>query len=222
MPVQERRQAVIAAAYGYQHTMTDLAPQGSLDVWHRAAKAEELDFSGIAIDQESREVVHRAVEKARKRHNKSLLGQLGERRVDGGWRFRDEPPILTWVDDDDTREAVTAGLERYAETLPPERRFMLNRYHVVDVAHRVVGVGSVGTRAYVALLCGNSDQDVLFLQVKEAVRPAHAPYVAGMPEPYASHEGERVIYGQRLLQAVGDPLLGWTTIDDARSSTSAR
>ena len=213
VPVQERRQAVIAAAYGYQHTMTDLAPQGSLDVWHRAAKAEELDFSGIAIDQESREVVHRAVEKARKRHNKSLLGQLGERRVDGGWRFRDEPPILTWVDDN-TREAVTAGLERYAETLPPERRFMLNRYHVVDVAHRVVGVGSVGTRAYVALLCGNSDQDVLFLQVKEAVRPAHAPYVAGMPEPYASHEGERVIYGQRLLQAVGDPLLGWTTIDD--------
>jgi uncharacterized protein (DUF2252 family) len=85
---------------------------------------------------------------------------------------------------------------------------------VVDVAHRVVGVGSVGTRAYVALLCGNSDQDVLFLQVKEAVRPAHAPYLPGMPEPYASHEGERVIYGQRLLQGVGDPLLGWTTIAD--------
>ncbi|MCJ2112664.1 DUF2252 domain-containing protein, partial [Methylobacterium sp. E-025] len=91
---------------------------------------------------------------------------------------------------------------------------MLSRYHVVDVAHRVVGVGSVGTRAYVALLCGNSDQDVLFLQVKEAVRPAHAPYLPGMPEPYASHEGERVIYGQRLLQGVGDPLLGWTTIAD--------
>ena len=112
-----------------------------------------------------------------------------------------------------TREAVITGLEHYAETLPRERRFMLSRYHVVDVAHRVVGVGSVGTRAYVALLCGNSDRDVLFLQVKEAVRPAHAPYLAGMPEPYASHEGERVIYGQRLLQAVGDPLLGWTSID---------
>ena len=64
-----------------------------------------------------------------------------------------------------------------------------------------------------ALLCGNSDRDALFLQVKEAVRPAHGPYLPGMPEPYAGHEGERDIYGQRLLQAVGDPLLGWTTIE---------
>jgi uncharacterized protein (DUF2252 family) len=91
---------------------------------------------------------------------------------------------------------------------------MLSRYHVVDVVHRVVGVGSVGTRAYLALLFGNSDQDALFLQVKEAVSPAHAPYVPALPEPYGSHEGARVVYGQRLLQAVGDPLLGWTTIGD--------
>jgi uncharacterized protein (DUF2252 family) len=207
----ERHEAVMAAVGGYQATMAELAPQGPLDVWHRAARADQLDFSGIRIDAHSQAVVERAVAKARKRHNRSLLDRVGERRVNGGWRFREEPPILTRVDDD-VREAVTAGLERYAETLPRERRFMLSRYHVVDVAHRVVGVGSVGTRAYVALLCGNSDHDALFLQVKEAVRPAHAPYLPGMPEPYASHEGERVIYGQRLLQAVGDPLLGWTSI----------
>lgn len=211
VPVDQRRQAVMAAVEGYQHTMTDLAPRGSLDVWQQAARADQLDFSGIRIDAASQAVVRKAVEKARKKTNQSLLARVGERRVDGGWRFRDDPPILTRLDDD-TREAVITGLEHYAETLPRERRFMLNRYHVVDVAHRVVGVGSVGTRAYVALLCGNSDQDVLFLQVKEAVRPAHAPYLPGMPEPYASHEGERVIYGQRLLQGVGDPLLGWTTI----------
>ncbi|GJD49668.1 hypothetical protein OPKNFCMD_2401 [Methylobacterium crusticola] len=211
VPQEARRQAVMAAVGGYQHTMTELAPQGPLDVWHQAARADQLGFSGIRIDAHSQEVVRRAIEKARRRHNGSLLARVGERRVDGGWRFREEPPILTRVDAA-TREAVTGGLERYAETLPRERRFMLSRYHVVDVAHRVVGVGSVGTRAYVALLCGNSDRDVLFLQVKEAVRPAHAPYLPGMPEPYASHEGERVIYGQRLLQAVGDPLLGWTSI----------
>lgn len=208
---RERRDAVLAAVAGYQHTMTELAPQGPLDVWHQAARVDQLDFAGIEIDPDSRSVVAKAVEKARKRNNKSLLARVGERRVDGGWRFREEPPILTRVDAE-THEAVIGGLERYAETLPRERRFMLSRYHVVDVAHRVVGVGSVGTRAYVALLCGNSDQDVLFLQVKEAVSPAHAPYLAGMPAPYAAHEGERVIYGQRLLQAVGDPLLGWTTI----------
>ena len=209
---EARREAVTAAVSGYQHTMTELAPQGSLDVWYQVTRADQLAVSGIDIDAHSQEVVHKAVAKARKRHNRSLLDRIGERRVDGGWRFRDEPPILTPVDDA-VREAVITGLEHYAETLPRERRFMLNRYHVIDVAHRVVGVGSVGTRAYVALLCGNSDQDALFLQVKEAVRPAHAPYLPGMPEPYASHEGERVIYGQRLLQAVGDPLLGWTTID---------
>lgn len=209
----ERRAAVVAAVGGYQHTMTELAPQGPLDVWQHAARADNLDFSGIRIDGESQGVVRKAVEKARKRTNQTLLARVGERRVDGGWRFREDPPILTRVDDE-IREAIISGLEHYADTLPRERRFMLSRYHVVDVAHRVVGVGSVGTRAYVALLCGNSDQDVLFLQVKEAVRPAHAPYLPGMPEPYASHEGERVIYGQRLLQAVGDPLLGWTSIAD--------
>ncbi|MDO9428746.1 MAG: DUF2252 domain-containing protein [Methylobacterium sp.] len=213
VPASERRAAVIAAVGGYQHTMTDLAPQGPLDVWQQSARADNLDFTGFRIDAESQGVVRKAVEKARKRTNQTLLARVGERRVDGGWRFREDPPILTRVDDA-TRDAVISGLEHYADTLPRERRFMLSRYHVVDVAHRVVGVGSVGTRAYVALLCGNSDQDVLFLQVKEAVRPAHAPYLPGMPEPYASHEGERVIYGQRLLQAVGDPLLGWTTIAD--------
>ncbi|GJD35062.1 DUF2252 domain-containing protein [Methylobacterium aerolatum] len=212
VPRSDRREALLSAAAGYQLTMDDLAPRGSLDVWQRASRADDLAFAGAEIDERSRAVVDKAVEKARKKNNQSLLDRVGERRTDGGWRFKEEPPILVRVDEA-TREAVITGLERYAETLPRERRFMLSRYHVVDVAHRVVGVGSVGTRAYVALLCGNSDHDALFLQVKEAVRPAHAPYLPGMPEPYASHQGERVIYGQRLLQAVGDPLLGWTTID---------
>ncbi|WP_342166535.1 DUF2252 domain-containing protein [Methylobacterium sp. SD21] len=212
LPVAERREAVVSAVSGYQFTMDDLAPCGSLDVWRRASRADDLTFAGVEIDARSQAVVAKAVEKARRKNNKSLLDRVGERRTDGGWRFREEPPILVRVDEA-TREAITTGLERYAETLPRERRFMLSRYQVVDVAHRVVGVGSVGTRAYVALLFGNSDQDALFLQVKEAVRPAHAPYLRGMPEPYASHEGERVIYGQRLLQAVGDPLLGWTSIE---------
>jgi uncharacterized protein (DUF2252 family) len=212
IPAPQRREAVLSAAAGYQLTMDDLAPRGSLDVWQRASRADDLAFAGAEIDARSQAVVAKAVEKARKKNNRSLLDRVGERRIDGGWRFREEPPILVRVDAA-TREAVTSGLEHYADTLPRERRFMLSRYQVVDVAHRVVGVGSVGTRAYVALLCGNSDQDALFLQVKEAVRPSHAPYLQGMPEPYASHEGERVIYGQRLLQAVGDPLLGWTTID---------
>lgn len=207
----ERRRAVMGCVAGYRLTMNGLAPQGPIEVWHRAARADDLDFHGIDIDPASQAVIAKAIEKARRRNNRSLLAQIGERRVDGGWRLREDGPILTGVDAE-TRERIISGLERYAESLPRERRFMLSRYHVVDVVHRVVGVGSVGTRAYLALLFGNSDADALFLQVKEAVRPAHAPYVAPLPEPYRSHEGARVVYGQRLLQAVGDPLLGWTTI----------
>ncbi|WP_082659843.1 DUF2252 domain-containing protein [Aureimonas sp. AU40] len=209
----ERARIVRSCVEGYRRSMADLAPRGPIDVWHRAARADQLDFDGIEIDAASQTVLRKAVEKARRRDNASLLEKVGERQVDGGWRFRLDPPILAGIDDA-TRDAVISGLELYAESLPRERRFMLSRYHVVDVVHRVVGVGSVGTRAYLALLFGNSDQDALFLQVKEAVAPAHAPYVSPLPEPYGSHEGARVVYGQRLLQAVGDPLLGWTTIGD--------
>jgi uncharacterized protein (DUF2252 family) len=208
----ERRRVVTGCAAGYRMAMVELAPQGPIDVWHRAARTDNLDFAGMKIDAGSQALLHKACEKARGRNNQSLLAKVGERQVDGGWRFRADPPILTAVDDA-TRESVITGLEHYAESLPRERRFMLSRYHVVDVVHRIVGVGSVGTRAYLALLFGNCDQDALFLQVKEAVAPAHGPYVDPLPKPYRGHEGERVVYGQRLLQAVGDPLLGWTSID---------
>ena len=212
LPEADRRRAVMSTSAGYRLTMNELAPKGPLDVWHHAARADRLNFPGLRIDPASQAIVRKAVEKARRRNNKTLLTQVAERRVDGGWRFKIDPPILTRIEDS-TRERIITGLERYAETLPRERRFMLSRYHVVDVVHRVVGVGSVGTRAYLALLFGNSDDDALFLQVKEAVEPAHGPYVPELPEPYRSHHGERVVYGQRLLQAVGDPLLGWTTIE---------
>ncbi len=210
-PASARREAVMEAVAGYQQTMRRLAPQGSLEVWYQTTRADTPHLAGLRLDAEARAMVRQAVDKARRRNNRNLLAQVAERRTDGSWRLQSDAPILTPVDDA-TREDIVTGLERYAETLPRERRFMLDRYHVVDVAHRVVGVGSVGTRAYLALLFGNSDADALFLQVKEALTPAHAPYLPGMPAPYADHQGERVIYGQRLLQAVGDPLLGWTSI----------
>jgi uncharacterized protein (DUF2252 family) len=89
---------------------------------------------------------------------------------------------------------------------------MLSKYRVADVAHRVVGVGSVGTRAYLALLLGKSDSDPLFLQVKEASAPAHAPYLPSRKAELA-HEGQRVVIGQRALQASSDVMLGWTEMD---------
>ncbi|WP_281406318.1 DUF2252 family protein, partial [Methylobacterium sp. WL93] len=129
---------------GYQHTMNDLAPRGSLEVWQSASRADDLVFAGIEIDARSQAVVTKAVEKARRKNNQSLLARVGERRTDGGWRFREDAPILVRVDDA-TREAVTSGLERYAETLPRERRFFFYIYKVFYVFYSFVLVGSVGT-----------------------------------------------------------------------------
>ena len=136
---------------------------------------------------------------------------MAQQQPDGVWRFEDDPPVLTRVDEA-TRAKMIASLVEYAENLAPEYRFMLRRYAVADVAHRVVGVGSVGNRAYLVLLFGNGDTDPLFLQIKEAVVPAHARYLPPFPLR-VDHEGCRVVVGQRMLQALGDPLLGWTTID---------
>ncbi|MFC6046841.1 DUF2252 family protein, partial [Methylobacterium hispanicum] len=92
VPTDHRRRAVIAAVSGYQHTMTELAPQGSLEVWYQSTRADQLAISGIDIDADSQEVVRKAVAKARKRHNRSLLDSVAERRIDGAWRLRDDPP----------------------------------------------------------------------------------------------------------------------------------
>ena len=104
------------------------------------------------------------------------------------------------------------GLNDYTSTLSRERKGLLFKYHVADVAHRVVGVGSVGLRAYLVLLLGREDNDPLFLQVKEASVPAHAPFLPPLPDEFA-HQGKRVVIAQRSLQASPDLLLGWTSID---------
>jgi uncharacterized protein (DUF2252 family) len=134
-----------------------------------------------------------------------------ERGRNGSWKLREDPPVLTRVDAF-TKARVLDGLNRYTNTLPRERRFMLNRYHLADVAHRVVGVGSVGTRAYLALLFENGENDPLFPQVKESVETAHAPYLPPLPEEFR-HNGKRVVRGQRAMQASSDPILGDTEMD---------
>jgi hypothetical protein len=193
-----------------------------LDLWLMYSRADRLDIAAIErvypkvakMWQKAKPVLIKAVAKARKTNNARLLAKVADRSVDGGWRFREDPPILTPVDVE-TRDKVIAALNAYVKTLPSERQFMLQRYHVVDVAHRVVGVGSVGTRAYLALLFGNSDADPLFLQVKEAGTPVHARYLPPLPpeSPAAKHQGRRVMGGQAVLQAAHDPLLGATEID---------
>jgi uncharacterized protein (DUF2252 family) len=122
-------------------------------------------------------------------------------------RFRLDPPLLSGTSST-VREAVIAAMEPYLATASPDIRELLKDYGVLDVAHKVVGVGSVGTRDYVVMLRGNHAEDQLFLQVKEALPSV----VRDRDLPSVRHHGERVVDGQRRIQSVSDPFLGWTTV----------
>jgi uncharacterized protein (DUF2252 family) len=208
---KERAEAVMRAVEGYRWNVDRLKDMGVLDVWYLHAYPDRENTT-IKMDPKSKAVIAKCVAKARQTTNASLLTKISERGVSGGWRLREDPPVLTHLNEA-TRDSVIGGLNDYANSLSMELRYMLSRYHVVDVAHRVVGVGSVGTRAYLALLFGSDDNDPLFLQIKECVPPAHAPYLPPLPKTYAEHEGKRVVVGQRALQASSDVMLGVTKID---------
>jgi uncharacterized protein (DUF2252 family) len=198
------------AVRGYRLNMLRLSTRGVLDVWSILASAERKP-GVVDVPKKAWALIQKVADKARRTNNETLLPKVAQRRIDGGWRFVAAPPVLTLVDEA-TREKVIGSLTEYAEQLPTAYRYMLQRYAVADVAHRVVGVGSVGTRAYLLLMFGNGDHDPLFLQVKEAIMPVHAPYLPPM-KLRDQHQGRRVVTAQRMLQATGDPLLGYTTID---------
>ena len=206
---RERRASVLRCVQGYRSNMKRLQAMGSLDIWYLHAYVDRTSPL-LRIDPKTQAIVAKAAAKARAQTNMTLIEKIAERR-DGGWQFRTDPPILTPVDGA-TRKKVIDGLNEYTSTLLRERKRLLFKYHVADVAHRVVGVGSVGLRAYLVLLLGREDNDPLFLQVKEAGVPAHAPFLPKLPDEFA-HEGKRVVTAQRALQASPDLLLGWTSID---------
>ncbi len=207
---KERAAGVGRAVEGYRFNAARLQSMGVLDVWYLHAYPGRSNPI-VKVDPKSRAVFEKTLAKAQRTDNHTLLPKIADRTGNGKWSFRDDPPVLTRMSAKAKEKAIDA-LNRYAQTLGAERRLMLGRYHVADVAHRVVGVGSVGTRAYLVLLFGNGDDDPLFLQVKESVEPAHGPYLPQRIEEYR-HNGKRVMSGQRALQASSDPMLGYTSID---------
>jgi uncharacterized protein (DUF2252 family) len=210
LSARERRVAATQAVLGYQINMARLEPMGTLDIWHLHSfpgRASELR----KVPAKAQAVIEKIVAKATRSDHNGLLRKVADKDSAGHWRFREDPPILTRVHAARKKNLILA-LEKYSLTLTRELRYMLSRYRVADVAHRVVGVGSVGTRAYLALLIGKHDNDPLFLQVKEALVPAHAPYLP-LRRAVFTHEGQRVVVGQRALQATSDVMLGWTEMD---------
>lgn len=153
--------------------------------------------------------IDRAVKRARTRTSDRALPKFTS--SDGGQRrIVEQPPLLTRLPEAEA-DAVAEGLDDYLATLAPHWRRALGGYTLVDVAHKVVGVGSVGLRAYIALLEGSSPDDVVFLQLKQARRSVLAQHVHG-DSAWHAHQGQRVVEYQQALQTVSDPLLGWTTV----------
>ncbi|MCK8433699.1 DUF2252 domain-containing protein [Streptomyces sp. D2-8] len=204
------RKAAYDAAGAYRRTMRLLAKLPVLDAWNAIAD-EELVSHADAHDLLG--TLERVSEKARHNTSGRFAAKSTEATEDGGRRFVDAPPVLRRVPDAEAA-AVAASLEEYVGTLQQDRLPLLARHAVQDVAFRVVGTGSVGTRSYVVLLLDHRGEP-LVLQVKEARASALVPHLvtAGFETPEAGHEGRRVVLGQKRMQVVSDNLLGWTTVD---------
>jgi uncharacterized protein (DUF2252 family) len=199
----DARRAAVASAQAYRETVRALAEKGELDVWY--ARVDTADAEAV-VKRGYRKRVDATLEKARRRTSMQAFGKLTE-SVDGRRRIISDPPLIEPVGTAD-RATVRKFFADYRSTLPEDRRRLLDRFQVADVARKVVGVGSVGTRCFIVLLNGRDTGDPLFLQVKEAGRSVLETGVT--PSRY-SHQGQRVVAGQLLFQSASDIFLGWVS-----------
>jgi hypothetical protein len=205
------------AAAVYRASMAQFAAAANLDVWYAHIDVEDL--AAQQSTKKSTATIGKQLTKIRTKTGANVIGKLTE-VVDGQLRFRSVPPLVSPFrelvepgDADLVTGLIRRGFEAYRASLAPERRVLIDRFRMVDVARKVVGVGSVGTRCFMALLLGRDANDALVLQFKEAD--------ASVLEPYAGrsayrHHGARVVLGQRMVQLASDILLGWSTIKDVQ------
>jgi len=208
---KDQRAVARRAAATYRAALAEAATMRFMDIWYARIDAEQILAELSATTKKS--AIKTAEKNLAKARAKTSLGSLAKfaEQVDGGWRIRQQPPVIVRAPEtmqDAAEQLVRQGLADYAQTLTPDRRLVLDHYHYEDFARKVVGVGSVGTEAFMVLLMGDRDDDPLFLQIKEATTSVLAPY-AGASE--YEHAGERVVQGQRVTQAASDAFLGWVT-----------
>jgi uncharacterized protein (DUF2252 family) len=209
---RQRHRVTVAAATAYRMAMRDFAKQTNLEVWYAQLDMDALlDRWRAILPPAQVERTAAALAKARARDSLHALEKLST-VVDGERRIVGLPPTVVPVEDllpgvsaVNLSRQMQALIRGYSRSLPPERRHLLAQYRMVHMARKVVGVGSVGTRAWILLMLGRDDADPLFLQAKEAQASVLEKYVGA--STYASH-GERVVAGQRLMQASGDIFLG--------------
>jgi uncharacterized protein (DUF2252 family) len=213
LPGKQRRDVACTSVRAYRTAMREFAGMSNLEKWYARLDVTTLieRWSGQVSPAEAKRI-EAIRDKARTKDSMKAFNKLTE-NVDGQPRIIADPPLIIPLrqlaaaeEVADIEEWIRLQLRSYRQSLQPDRRTLLESYRLVDVAHKVVGVGSVGTRCWIVLMLGKDDQDPLFLQVKEAPKSVLEPYTGAS---VYRNGGHRVVEGQRLLQASGDILLGW-------------
>jgi uncharacterized protein (DUF2252 family) len=211
---KQRRDIVTATVASYRLAMRGFARMTNLDVWYAHADLEQLRAQfDPQLGARQRKAVDAGMAKARTRDSMQEVGKLTH-LVDGRPRIISDPPLIVPIDKLTPDEMGQAGLQaqvadllaKYRRTLETDRRVLLDQFEFCDLARKVVGVGSVGTRCWIALMLGRDTADPLFLQVKEAEASVLSRYVGASKH---TNQGQRVVAGQRLMQATSDIFLGW-------------
>jgi uncharacterized protein (DUF2252 family) len=211
---RDRREIVTASVARYRLAMRTFAGMTNLGIWYAAAELRDLQKQYRSLlDARQRKAVAASAAKAMTRDNMQAFSKL-TRIVDGRPRIVSDPPLIVRLADLLPGDTDTAGIEpqlaallaKYLRTLETDRRFLVEQFDIADVARKVVGVGSVGTRCWIVLMLGRDHSDPLFLQVKEAQRSVLEAFAGTSRYP---GEGQRVVAGQRLMQAASDIFLGW-------------
>ncbi len=214
---RERSAVVQATVRSYRTRMRDYAGMRNLDVWYDSVDADRLQaLAAQQLGKGRQRKVSSNLAKARSRDNLQAYAKLTH-EVGGEHRFAASPPLIVPISDllpdverGELMTQVSGLVERYSRSLVSDRRYLLSQFRLVDMARKVVGVGSVGTRCWIVLLLGRDGRDPLILQVKEADTSVLAAHVG--PSAYRN-QGERVVSGQRLMQAASDIFLGWERAD---------
>ena len=228
----DTKAATLGSVAAYREAMAGFAQVGTMEVWYAHLDEAELlqrlhDAAAAAAKKKAKKeaiqaqkTLRKGAAKARTRDSLQALSKLGE-LVNGQYRIVSQPPIVVpareleatyGLSREEIEQAVHQQFRAYRATLRDDQRQLLERFQLVDMARKVVGVGSVGTRAFIVLLQGRDQQDPLFLQVKEATRSVLEGH---LPKSRYKQHGERVVHGQRMMQAASDIYLGWTKGLDA-------
>ena len=200
----------MAAVSTYRKKMKEFAQMGNMELWYSTINVKDILKT---LSPSARKLAEKIMSKAKERTHLQVLGKLTD-LVDDKYRLQENAPFIVRETHTSNgrpiEEALGLLLESYFHSLADDRKTLLQHYRIVDVARKVVGVGSVGTRCWIIFLTGNNSNDPLFLQVKEAQPSVLEPYVS--PSNY-TNPGQRVVAGQRLIQAAPDIFLGWGEID---------